>query len=38
MMAFKVGATVDGRDVARGQLTMARALADAVLSLSDKVG
>jgi 3-hydroxyacyl-[acyl-carrier-protein] dehydratase len=38
MMAFKVGATVDGRDVARGQLTMARALADAALTLGDKVG
>ena len=37
MMVFKVGATVEGRDVARGQLTVARALADKALSLGDRI-
>jgi len=37
MMSFKVGATVEGRDVARGQLSMVRTLAEAMPMVADKI-
>jgi 3-hydroxyacyl-[acyl-carrier-protein] dehydratase len=38
MIVFKVGATVGGRDVARGQASMARTHADAMPASADKIG
>jgi 3-hydroxyacyl-[acyl-carrier-protein] dehydratase len=38
VMVFKVGATVENRDVARGQLTVVRTLSDKALSLGDRIG
>jgi 3-hydroxyacyl-[acyl-carrier-protein] dehydratase len=37
MISFKVGATVEGRDVARGTLSMVRTLAEAMPTVADKV-
>jgi 3-hydroxyacyl-[acyl-carrier-protein] dehydratase len=38
MIVFKTGCTVEGREVARGQLSMARALAEAMPAVADKIG